>query len=93
MKNTKELQSILAVLFYLNRLGKKDKDIENVLDYAFNRILEQNTNMLVLACIGRTKKDAYPEIMEILKQDTDFHNFMAKKELRKKQYNKENKNG
>lgn len=91
MKNTKELQSILAALFYLNRLGKKDKDIENVLDYAFNRILDRNTNLLALACIGKIKKDAYPEIMEILKQDTDFHNFMARKELRQKQYSKEKK--
>lgn len=79
MKNTKELRTILAVLFYLNRLGNNDEDIAKLLDYAFRRVFNSNTNLLMLACIGQTKEKAMPEIMEILKQDTAYSDYLEGK--------------
>lgn len=80
MRNTKEIKTILSVLFYLNRLGADDKDIENLIDYAFDRIFGCNTTMLSLACIGFTKDEAMPEIDKILKLDTEYHRFIEKKD-------------
>ena len=84
MKNTKEIRTIFAILYYLNRLGNNDKDVENVINYAFDRIFQQNTYMLLLACIGRTKETSMDEIIKILEQDTQFHEYMKRQEdLRK----------
>ena len=38
MKNTKEVRTILGVLYYLNRLGNNDKDVEDVLDLSLIHI-------------------------------------------------------
>lgn len=84
MKNTKEIRTILAVLYYLNRLGSKDEDIENLINYAFSRIFEQNTYTLMIACIGHTKETAMSEIHKILKEDTKYHEYIQRKEALKK---------
>lgn len=84
MKNTKEIRTILAVLYYLNRLGNKDQDIENLINYAFSRIFEQNTYTLMIACIGHTKETAMDEINKILKEDTKYHEYIQRKEALKK---------
>ena len=84
MRNTKEIRTIFAVLYYLNRLGNNDKDMDNVINYAFDRIFNQSTFMLTLACIGQTKETSMDEINKILEKDTQFHEYMKrKKELRK----------
>lgn len=70
MRNLKEIKPLLSAIYCINRTGAKDEDIEKILDYAFMRILNQNTNLLKLACIGRTKEDVMPEILQILKEDT-----------------------
>lgn len=80
MKNTKEVRTILGVLYYLNRLGNNDKDIEDVLDYAFYRLFGSNTNLLLLACVGQIKESAKPSIDEILRTQTNFNEFMKHKE-------------
>ncbi len=80
MKNTKEVKTILGVLYYLNRLGNNDKDIEDVLDYAFYRLFDSNTNLLLLACVGQTKESAKPSIDEILRTQTNFNEFIKHKE-------------
>jgi hypothetical protein len=78
MRNTKELQSILTAIYYINRTGNDDEDIRHLLDYAFYRILNSSTNLLLVACVGRTKQDAMPEIMRILKEDTKYIEFLEK---------------
>ena len=70
MKNTKEIKSILTALYCINFLGNKDEDIDKILKYAFNSILDSNTNLLTLACVGRTKEQAMPEIYQLLREDT-----------------------
>ena len=76
MRNTKEIQSILAVIYYLNRLSDhEDQEIAEVLDYAFYRLFNGSTRMLLLATIGRTREDSMPEIMEILRHDTQYHEY------------------
>lgn len=67
MRNTKEIRPILASLYCINLLGNKDEDIDKILRYAFNRIFDSNTNLLTLACVGKTKEQVMPEILQLLK--------------------------
>ena len=84
MKNLKELRSILSCIYYINTTSEnEDTDIRNLIEYAFDRIFSCNTNLLLLACIGHTKETAMPEILEILKQDTKYLEFLQRKENRK----------
>lgn len=70
MRNTKEIKAILTALYCLNQTGHDDQDITKILKYAFNRILNCNTNMLTLICCGRTKQEIMPDIIQLLKEDT-----------------------
>lgn len=76
MKNTKELQAILTAIFAINRTGADDKDITLILDYAFRRIFGANTNLLMLACVGKNKEQMMPEIMQILRADTQYEKYL-----------------
>lgn len=80
MKNTKEIKTILAVLYYLNQTGNKDQMITNVLEYAFNRIFSSNANLLLFACAGYTQEQAMPAIMQILEKETQYKQFIKLKE-------------
>ena len=70
MRNTKEIRPILTALYCINFLGNKDEDIDKILKYAFNRIFDSNTNLLTLACVGKTKEQVMPEIVQLLKEET-----------------------
>ena len=70
MRNLKEVRPLLSAIYCINRTGSKDEDIEKILDYAFQRLFNQNTNLLKLACVGRTKEESMQEIKQILKEDT-----------------------
>ena len=85
MKNLKELQPILAAIYAINRTnGHEDVDIRNLVNYAYHRILNNTTNLLMLACIGRTKDDVMPEVLQILKEDTKYLEYLEyRKEIRK----------
>ena len=72
MKNTKEIKTILAVLYYLNQTGNKDQMITNVLEYAFNRNISSNANLLLFASAGYTQEQAIPTIMQILEKETQY---------------------
>ena len=70
MRNTKEIKLILTALHCINFLGNKDEDIDKILKYAFNSLFNSNTNLLTLACVGKTKESAMPEILQLLKEET-----------------------
>ena len=72
MRNIKEIKPILTALYCVNLLGNKDEDIDKILEYAFDSILNINTNLLKLACIGKTKEDVMPEILQLLTEDTKY---------------------
>ena len=77
MKHTDELQPILTAIFAINRTSEhEDKDITLVLDYAFRRFFGANTNLLLLSCIGKTKEQIMPEVMKILKSDTQYEKYL-----------------
>lgn len=77
MKNTKEVKAILTAIFAINRTSEhEDKDITLVLDYAFRRLFGSNTNLLTLACIGKTKEQMMPEVMQVLKADTQYEKYL-----------------
>ena len=77
MKNTKEVQSILTAIFVINRTGgHEDKDISLILDYAFRRLFGANTNLLLLACLGKTKEQVMPEVMQVLRADTQYEKYL-----------------
>lgn len=73
MKNTKELQPILTALWCLNHTSdNKDKDIENILEYAFGSFFGANTNLLILATVGKSREEMYLEVLEMLTQTTRY---------------------
>ena len=58
MKNIKELQPILTALFALNQTSpNKDPEIGLILDYAYRTFFGANTNLLILACLGKTYEE------------------------------------
>lgn len=77
MKNTKEVKAILTAIFVINRTGgHEDKDISLILDYAFRRLFGANTNLLLLACLGKTKEQVMPEVMQVLRADTQYEKYL-----------------
>ena len=77
MKNTKEVQAILTAICCINQTSEhKDKDIAQILDYAFRRLFGSNTNLLMLCCVDRSKDEMMPEIMQVLEQDTEYKKYL-----------------
>lgn len=77
MKHTDEVQSILTAIFAINRTNEhEDKDISLVLDYAFRRFYSSNTNLLTLACIGKTKTRIMPEVTKLLETTTQYKKYL-----------------
>ena len=78
MKNTKELQAILTSIFVLNHVSEhKNRDIENICEYAFRRCLETNTNLLVLSTIGQKYPDMKEQVKELLAGETKYTKVMG----------------
>lgn len=77
MKHTNELEAILTAIFAINRTSEhEDKDISLILDYAFRRLFGANTNLLILACIGKTKEEIMPEIRQVLDSTTLYTQYL-----------------
>lgn len=77
MKHTNEVKALLTAIFALNRTSAhEDKDITRILDYAFRRLFGANTNLLILACTGRTREQILPEVMQILTADTQYEKYL-----------------
>ena len=77
MKHTDEVQSILTAIFAINRTSEhEDKDISLVIDYAFRRLYGSNTNLLTLACVGKTKEQILPEVMQVLESTTQYKKYL-----------------
>ncbi|MCL2061179.1 MAG: hypothetical protein FWH03_00945 [Firmicutes bacterium] len=77
MKNTKELQPILTAIHCINYVNTpRDPDIWKLTDYAFRRFLGANTNILTLCCVGKTKEQLMPDIMELLTADTEYQKYL-----------------
>lgn len=76
MKHTNEIPTILAAIFAINRTSAhEDKDITLVLDYAFRRLYGVNTNLLILACLGKRKDQIMSEVMQVLKATTQYEKY------------------
>ena len=57
MKNTKEIIPVLSAIYCINRTnGNEDTYITELLKYLFLRCMNGNANMLMLACVGKTKE-------------------------------------
>ena len=57
MKNSKELKTILSAIYCLNRIsGNENEDIRHLVEYAFYRLLEENTNLLLLFTTAGNKE-------------------------------------
>lgn len=73
MKNTKEIQPILTALWCLNHTSEhKDKDVEKILEYAFGSFFGANTNLLVLATLGKSRDEMYLDVLEMLTETTKY---------------------
>ncbi len=77
MKHANEVQAILTAIFAINRTNEhEDKDITLVLDYSFRRLFGANTNLLLLSCIGKTKEQIMPEVMQVLNESTQYKKYL-----------------
>ena len=77
MKNTKEVQAILTAICFINQTSEhRDNDIDKICDYAFRRLFGSNTNLLMLCCVGRSKDEMMPEIMQVLEQETEYKKYL-----------------
>lgn len=77
MKHSNEIQTVLAAIFVLNRTSKHaNADISLILDYAFRRLFGVNTNLLILACLGKTKEQMMPEVMRLLESYTQYKTYL-----------------
>ncbi len=78
MKNTKEIQSIVSAIYCINhsKRDNKDKDIELLCEYAFNRLYNSNTNLLILSCVGKTEKQILEEVNQMMFADTNYKEFI-----------------
>ena len=77
MKHTNEVKAILTAIFAINQTNaQKDNDISQILDYAFRRLFGTNTNLIMLACIGKDKEQIMPEVMQVLKADTQYEKYL-----------------
>ena len=77
MKHTDEVQAILTAIFAINKTSEReDKDITLVLDYAFRRLFGANTNLLHLSCIGKSKEEIMPEVMQVLDEGTQYKKYL-----------------
>ncbi len=78
MKNTKEVQSILSAIYCINhsKRDNKDKDIDLICEYAFNRLYNSNTNLLILSCLGKTEKQILEEINQMMFAATNYKEFI-----------------
>ena len=80
MKNTKEVKAILTALYCINFASKnRDNDIESVIEYAFMRLLDANTNMLVFCCVGKSKEQIMLEVMQVMGKDTDYKKYLERR--------------
>ena len=77
MKHINEVKAILTAIFAINQTNaQKDNDISQILDYAFRRLFGANTNLIMLACIGKDKEQIMPEVMQVLKADTQYEKYL-----------------
>lgn len=68
MKRLDELKFLLTSVLAINATSEhKDPDISRILDYAFQRLYGANTNLFLLACIGKNKQQIMPEVEKLLK--------------------------
>jgi hypothetical protein len=78
MKNTKEIQSILSAIYCINhsKRDNKDKDIELLCEYAFHRLYNSNTNLLILSCVGKTEQQILEEVNQMMFAETNYKEFI-----------------
>lgn len=75
MKRLDELKFLLTSVLAINATSEhKDPDISRILDYAFQKLYGANTNLLLLACIGKNKQQIMPEVEKLLKH-TNFDQY------------------
>lgn len=78
MKNTKELQAILTSIFVLNETSEhKNEEIAKICEYAFLRVLEANTNLLILSTVGQKYSDMKEQVKELLAGETKYTKIMG----------------
>lgn len=81
MKNTKEMHALITAVYCINKTnGNEDKDITNLCRYVFLHCMNGNPNMLDILCIGKTKEELLPYLMQILEEETYYKKYMEKKQ-------------
>ncbi len=81
MKNTKEINALITAIYCINLTnGNEDKDITNLCRYILINCTNGNPNMLGILCVGKTKQDILPSLMQLLEEETKFKKYMEEKQ-------------
>lgn len=81
MKNTKEMHALITAVYCINKTnGNEDKDITNLCRYIFLHCMNGNPNMMDILCIGKTKDEMPPYLMQILEEETYYKKYMEEKQ-------------
>lgn len=81
MKNMKEMHALITAVYCINKTnGNEDKDITNLCRYIFLHGMNGNPNMLDILCIGKTKEELLPYLMQILEEETYYKKYMEEKQ-------------
>lgn len=80
MKNTKKMHALITAVYCINKTnGSEDKDITNLCRYIVLRYMNGNPNMMDILCIGKTKDEILPYLMQILEEETFYKKYMEAK--------------
>ncbi len=92
MRNTKEIQTILSAIYCINlsKRDKRDKNIELLCGYAFNRLFNGSPNLLILSCAGKSEEQILEEVNQMMYADTKYKSYVDWKNFQEEQRKKEN---
>ena len=72
MKKLKELKAILTSIYCINKITNKDKEIANLIDYAFEKIFKSNTRYWNYIFSGQTREQVLIILDDYLEDETTY---------------------
>lgn len=72
MEKLKELKAILTSIYCINKTTNKDKEIANLIDYAFEKIFKSNTRYLNYVFSGQSREQVLIILDDYLEDETTY---------------------
>ena len=72
MRHTNEIHAILTAIYCINETTSKDKDVAKLIEYAFYRVYKESVCDLKELCAQKQKLDVMPDLLLLLKSETEY---------------------